>query len=70
MTFFKKKNGLINLQAASLLILGLRCERLPVQQVHYVLTLTWELISVTRSDSSVTATGVGSSLEARVACCN
>lgn len=30
--------------------------------------LTRELISVTRSDSSVTATGVGSSLEARVAC--
>lgn len=31
-------------------------------------TLTWELISVTRSDSSVTATGVGSSLEAGVSC--
>lgn len=30
--------------------------------------LTWELISVTRSNSRVTAAGVGSSLEARVAC--
>lgn len=32
------------------------------------LELTWELISVTRSDSGVAAAGVGSRLEARVAC--
>lgn len=32
------------------------------------LELTWELISVTRSDSRVAAAGVGSRLEARVAC--
>lgn len=29
--------------------------------------LTWELVSVTRSNARVTAAGVGSSLEARVA---
>ena len=30
--------------------------------------LTWELVSVTRSNARVAAAGVGSSLEARVAC--